>query len=118
MAAETTGDESRPERRGNLLRRAVPALLVVVAVALVGLVAMIPNEAPPVPPREVPPINVKVLCVQAVPELADTFDLTAVVEPERVVSVAAEIPGRIEKVGSRPRKVMWRGRVFPADAAC
>ncbi len=84
--------------------RLIPTALVVTAVVLIALIAMMPDETPPPPATEVPPINVKVLRIQAVPELPDTLDLTAVVEPDRVVRVAAEVAGRIEKFGDRPQR--------------
>jgi membrane fusion protein (multidrug efflux system) len=48
------------------------------------------------PPTEAAPVNVKVITVAAEPEFADTFELPAVVEPNRVVTVSAEIDGRAQ----------------------
>jgi membrane fusion protein (multidrug efflux system) len=38
------------------------------------------------------------MTVTATPQLADTFDLPAVVEPNRIVTVSAEVSGRIERI--------------------
>jgi membrane fusion protein (multidrug efflux system) len=78
----------------------VPAGLVLAAAVLVVLVAMMPGETVVVPPREIRPVNVVVLRVQPIAELRDTFDLTAIVEPNRVVDVAAEVAGRIERIAA------------------
>lgn len=86
---------------GSLRRRLIPAALLIVAVVLVVLVAMIPGSTPSPPPREMRPVNVEVLRIHAIPKLRDTFDLTAIVEPDRVVSVAAEVNGRIERIADR-----------------
>jgi membrane fusion protein (multidrug efflux system) len=96
------------------LRRLIPVALVVIAAALVGVVALMPREADPALANEVPPVNVEVQRVQAIPELADTFTLSAVVEPYRVVRVAAEVAARIERFGQRQHAVRWRGREIPA----
>jgi len=52
-------------------------------------------------PAEVPAVNVKVLTVTAQPELLDEFALPATVEANRVVDVAAEVAGRIERIRCR-----------------
>jgi membrane fusion protein (multidrug efflux system) len=75
-----------------------------------------PADKTPEPSVEVPPVQVEVLRVSAIRELADTFDLTAVIEPNRIVRVAAEVSARIEKMGSRSRRIEWRGRVLPEGA--
>ena len=50
------------------------------------------------PPIERPPVNVSVVTITALASKADSFDLHAKVEPNRVVHVAAEVDGRIEEV--------------------
>ena len=99
---------SRPPRRW--VGWVVCSVLVLVAATAVGLVAQMPAVTPPVAPTTVLPVNVKTWTIGAVPELADTFDVTAVVEPELVVNVAAEVAGRIERWGQRSEDVTWRGR--------
>lgn len=116
MSAAPETVESATSRPSGWLGRIIPVALVVTAAALVGVVAMMPNETPPAPATEIPPVNVKVLRVRAEPELRDTFDLTAVVEADRVVRVASETAGRIERIGGRQREIRWRDRIFPAGA--
>jgi membrane fusion protein (multidrug efflux system) len=99
---------------GGWRRRLIPFAIVVVAAALVGVVALMPDHAAPMPDNGIPPTNVTVQTVQPVPELRDTFTLSAIVEPEFVVRVAAEVAGRVEGYGKRGRPVSWRGRDISA----
>ena len=77
---------------------------------------MIPDKTPKLPEAKIPPVNVVVQTVEPLAEFADTFKLSAVVEPEFVVQVAAEVPGRIERYGTRSSSVTWRGREIPAGS--
>ena len=63
--------------------------------------AKLPARKQDVPPTETPAVKVSVMTVAAEPELADTFDLPAVVEPNRVVTVSAEVDGRVEWIGPK-----------------
>jgi len=85
----------QPKRGRKIL---ISAVIVGCAVAVVVAIALLPAqkmEATSAPP---PPVNVEAQVVQTLPELPDRFDLPAVVEPNRVVNVAAEVPGRIESI--------------------
>jgi len=55
-------------------------------------------EKPEEKPRETPAVNVKTRIVTAVPTMPDTLELPGRVEANRVVRVAAEVPGRIERI--------------------
>ncbi len=117
MNADSDIARHAPARsRSRWLRRLIPAGLVVIALVLVGLVAQMPQNATPPAPHEVVPVNVTVQLVQAVPLLADTFELTAVVEPNRVVKVAAEVAGRIERWAERSADATWHGGVLRKGA--
>ena len=74
----------RSGRRG----RWIAAGLVLAGLVLVGLVASIPTAKESVPPVEPVPVNVTVRPVSPVAELADTFVLPAVVQPNGGASVA------------------------------
>ncbi|MDP6545858.1 MAG: efflux RND transporter periplasmic adaptor subunit [Phycisphaerae bacterium] len=50
------------------------------------------------PTTERPPVNVSVITIVPLASKADSFDLHAKVEPNRVVHLAAEVDGRIEEV--------------------
>jgi len=114
--AASDARETKRGRGGRWLRRLIPLGLVLVAAAVVALIAWMPNEPADPPPTNTPPVNVTIRVVRAEPELADTFTLTAVVEPNRVVQVAAEVSGQIETYGRRQREVTWRGRRLPEGA--
>jgi membrane fusion protein (multidrug efflux system) len=83
----------------NWLRRnAVKAVIILAAVAVLTIIMKMPAKKREVPATESPPVNVTVMTVTAEPQLADTFDLPAVVEPNRIVTVSAEVGGRIERI--------------------
>ncbi len=104
--------DAPPKRRW--LRRIIPVALVVMAAGLVAAVALMPTPVPPQVAVTVPPVNVRVQVIEAIPELRDTFTLTAVVEPNRIVDVAAEVPAKIECIAERQTAASWRGKDFPA----
>ena len=117
MPESHTTQSVRSTRGRRWLGRLIPLSLVGIAAVLVGFVVWMPATVAPVPPSEIPLINVTVRPVQEIPEFADTFELTAVVEPERVVQVAAEVAGRIERFAERTRPTSFRGRVIPNGVA-
>ncbi|MDY0357999.1 MAG: hypothetical protein RBR19_19110, partial [Sedimentisphaerales bacterium] len=88
-------DQSQPGRTagttsGRFRRIATKTVIALVAVGAVVAIAMMPQPSSEVPPAEAPPVNVSVMTIVPEAELADTFVLPAVVEPNRVVAVAAE----------------------------
>lgn len=99
-------DKDRQTKQNAREKRGWTGILVklaIVAVAIVALFALayMPSPDRAVPPTEPPPVNVVVMPVTVEPQLPDTFELVAVIEPNQVVTVAAEVPGRIEQVGPR-----------------
>ncbi len=94
----------------------VSAALVTAGLVFVGVLAMLPKPEIPTPPVQIQPVNVEVQRVVAVPELADTVELTGVVEPLRIVKVAAEVAGRLERFGARAKEASWQGRTFAAGS--
>jgi membrane fusion protein (multidrug efflux system) len=81
-----------------LLRNAVKAVIIIAAIAILTVIMRMPAKNREAPPTEAPPVNVTVMTVKTEPQLADTFDLPAVVEPNKVVTVSAEVAGRIERI--------------------
>jgi membrane fusion protein (multidrug efflux system) len=106
--------ESETSKTGGkrLLGYLVKAALILAAVAIVAGIAKMPSQKREAPPTEAPPVNVTVETVAAEPELADTFELPAVVEPNRVVRVAAEVSGRIEYIGPKKGDVVRAGNLL------
>ncbi len=84
--------------QGWLRRNATKAFIVIAALAVLTAITKIPTQKRDAPPTEAPPVNVSVITVIAEPQLADTFDLPAIVEPNRIVTVSAEVAGRIERM--------------------
>jgi len=87
--------------QGWLRRNAPKAVIILAALAVLTAITKMPTRKRDAPPTEAPPVNVSVITVIAEPQLADTFDLPAIVEPNRIVTVSAEVAGRIERI---PRK--------------
>jgi len=104
-------EETKTGKTGGkrLLGYVIKAALVLAAVAIVAGIAKMPSQKREAAPTEAPPVNVTVQTVVAEPELADTFELPAVVEPNRVVRVAAEVSGRIESIGPQKGDVVRAG---------
>jgi len=97
-------------RRGGFVRHVWRLVIIVLAVLGVVLVSRIPKRQDDVIETLTPPVNVSVLEIVAEAEMQDTFDLPAVVEPNRVTTVSAEIAGRIETIACKKGQ-----RVRPDD---
>lgn len=88
------------KKNSNRLRRnAVKAIIILAAIAVLTAIMKMPADNGQAPATEAPPVNVKVMTVKAEPQLADTFELPAVVEPNRIVIISSEVSGRIERIG-------------------
>jgi len=95
------GDQPTKKSKINnnwLRRNAVKAVIILAAIAVLTAIMKMPRKKRQAAATEAPPVNVKVMTVTAEPQLADTFDLPAVVEPNRIVTVSAEVGGRIERI--------------------
>lgn len=80
-------------------RRNIPKVVIILAaIGAIFAVKKIPKQQRQAPPTEAPPVNVTVMPVVAEPELADTFDLPAIIEPNKIVTVSAEIEARVERI--------------------
>ena len=77
--------------------RATPATLLLAAALLVAGAAGC-EQAPPPPQADRAPVNVKVQVVEAIRDYRDTVQLPGVVEPNEVVTVSAEVAGRVERL--------------------
>ena len=84
-----------------VLRIIIPLLILSAAGAGVFWTWMLLSKEETVTQAEIPNVNVTVLTVRALPEVRDGLDLPAVVEANRVVHVAAEVDGRIERVACK-----------------
>ena len=93
--------EDRLPISARLRRAALPAGIIVLALAAVAAVAMlVPERDREQPPQPRPPKPVEILEIRPLPAVPDTFTLSAVVEPRRIVDVAAEVAGRVTKIHS------------------
>jgi len=86
------------KRSNRLFRSAVKVIIVLAAISILTVIVKMPAEKQEAAPTEAPAVNVKVMTVKTEPQLADTFQLPAVIEPNRIVTVSSEVAGRIEKI--------------------
>ncbi len=107
------GSSGKPRRLRGFYGVLIALGVVAIAVTLVGVVAILPAPQAEEPVTSIPPINVRVQPVAVIDKMTDTFTLTAVVEPIRVVEVAAEVAGRVEAWGMRTSPVAMAGRELP-----
>ncbi len=84
--------------RGWFRRNIVKVLILLAAVGVLAGISAVPPRNREAPPGEPDPVNVKVMEVVATPELADAFTLPGVIEPNRVITVSAEVAARVERV--------------------
>ncbi|UCD51338.1 MAG: efflux RND transporter periplasmic adaptor subunit [Phycisphaerales bacterium] len=80
-------------------RTAIKVVIVVVAVLILAAIGMIEPPDRTVEPNEAPPVNVKVVEVVSERDFADSFVLPAVIEPNQVVTISAEVAARVELIG-------------------
>lgn len=95
------GDKPTKKSKTNnnwLRRNLIKAVIILAAAALLTVIMKMPAKKQEAPATEAPPVNVEVMTVTAVPQLADTFKLPAVVEPNKIVTVSSEVSGRIERI--------------------
>jgi len=83
---------------GWLRRNIIKVVIILVAIAILTTIMKMPAKKQEAQVTEAPPVNVTVMTVKAEPQLADTFDLPAVIEPNRIVTVSSEVSGRIEHI--------------------
>jgi RND family efflux transporter MFP subunit len=94
---------------GWFRRNTAKTVIILVSLAILAVIMVIPKRNRDVPSAEAPPVNVTVMTVTAEPEIVDTFDLPAVVEPNRIVTVSAEVAGRIEHIPLKKGNLVHAG---------
>jgi membrane fusion protein (multidrug efflux system) len=94
-----------------LLTRILPFALITIGVVAIALLMKLQKKEEK-PEVVTPPVNVNVMTVETVPELPDTIRLPAVVEANRVVSVAAEVAGRVEQIAREEGTIVKAGELL------
>ena len=112
MASTSTPVDGVRPRSRLLLRVVVGAVLVGMAAAGVGVVNSLAEPEKKLKATAPPPVDVEVLVIRPIAELPDTLQLPGTVQPRRVVSVAAEVTGRIEKIHCREGQRVRRGQLL------
>ncbi len=90
--------EPQMKRRPWLRRNLVKAVIVLVSLAVLGALMKMPARQQETSSTEAPLVDVTVATVRAEANLVDAFELPGVVEPNRIVTVSAEIAGVIEEI--------------------
>jgi membrane fusion protein (multidrug efflux system) len=80
-------------------RLAIKAVIVAAAVLVLVAIGMMPAPDRTVEPNEAPPVNVQVMAVVSERDFTDSFVLPAVIEPNQVVTISAEVAARVERIG-------------------
>lgn len=109
MSDESRATAMNKTSRGWLRRNIPKAVIILAAIGALTAITKLPVRKQDVAAGEAPPVNVTVLTVTAEPELADTFALPAVVEPNRIVTVSAEVAGQIERMPLRKGNAVHAG---------
>ena len=108
-AAPQQKPKDSPPARGRLKRILISAAVLAVAAGGVAVISALPPREKKIPAKKVPPVNVEVIRVEPVDRLPHIFKLPGQIEPLRVVSVAAEVAGRIAKIDCREGRPCRKG---------
>jgi membrane fusion protein (multidrug efflux system) len=92
--------KGNPKKHGWFQRNISKAVIIIIAAVILTVISKIPKRDRYAEPTEAAPVNVTVMTVEKEPRFAEIFDLPAVVEPNRIVTVAAEVEGRVEQIPS------------------
>ncbi|MBN1803936.1 MAG: efflux RND transporter periplasmic adaptor subunit [Sedimentisphaerales bacterium] len=84
--------------KGWIRRNIIKIVIILAAIAMLTVAMKLPKRERIAPQSEAAPVNVTIATVNAQPQIADSFDLPAAIEPNRIVTVSAEIEGRIEHI--------------------
>jgi len=79
-------------------RSLLKVVIILAALAILGALMKMPPRHVETSSSAAPLVDVTVALVQAEPNLVDAFELPGVVEPNRIVTVSAELAGRIERL--------------------
>ncbi len=109
MSDKSPKSAAGTKKSGRFTRFLVKLAIAFAAVATVGAVSQLPSRKQEAPVTEPPPVKVTAITVAAEPEIADTIELPAVVEPNRIVTVSAEGDGRVEWIGPREGDIVRAG---------
>lgn len=107
-----TSEQQKKSRRSRAVRMAGPLVILLAGAAFVVFAAGLSDKPRSVPSPEQPAANVNVQTVQARDRFAETFVLPGVVEPVLTVKVAAEVPGRIDRLEVDEGRTVKQGQTL------
>ncbi len=95
--------------QGWLRRTLSSVVMVAVAIGvIIALLVLLPKRNGNTPPAALKPVAVRVMEVQSIAEVDDSFRILGSVEPDCITAVAAEVSGRVEAFAGRDDKVIDR----------
>jgi membrane fusion protein (multidrug efflux system) len=97
-AEEKVPDPFFSRRAGKVLGGLIAGMMVLLAASFVVVVAVIPKPQKVELPPNIPAVNVSVLHIEPIRNFKDAFTIPGSIEPNSVVRVSAEVPGRIEQI--------------------
>lgn len=99
MSNETQEQREHTPSSSNKVRT-VLVRLTIIFLGILGVIGiiMMPSKEVAVEETEAPSVNVSTIQIEPEREVPDTFNLPAVVEPNRITTLASEISGRVEKI--------------------
>jgi len=98
MDSAQQGQERRPQASLRTRRVVIGAVILTLAGGTVAVIALAPGRNPQTPPKKVNVVNVEVMRIEPLPKMDQTVVLHGQIEANRVVDVAAEVAGRIDKI--------------------
>lgn len=99
-----------PAPGAGTLDRVLPILIVLAGFGALAGMTMMPKHDKQAAAVQPAPIPVKVRVLQPLPVLQDSFSIPGVVEPNRVVKVAGEVAGRIERLAVQEGDVLRKNQ--------
>jgi membrane fusion protein (multidrug efflux system) len=102
-------DRALAHRAGKVLGGLIAGMMVLLAASFVVVVAVIPKPQKVEPPPNIPAVNVSVLHIVPIRNFKDAFTIPGSIEPNSVVRVSAEVPGRIEQITGREGRAVKAG---------
>ena len=97
---------------GTLRGGLIAGAMVLLAGAFVAAVALIPKTEKTDPQQDIPAVNVSVLHVEPIRDFKDAFTIPGSIEPNSVVRVSAEVPGRIERLTGLEGRTVKAGDIL------
>jgi len=109
-----SGADTEHKLYKRVVKKSLGIGVIVLAVAAVTAIAFMPARQQSEAPKSSQQVEVSVIEIVPLPELIDNSDHPGIVEANRVVKVAAEVSGRIERMAGTKRPTVLYGKDVPS----